>query len=363
MIFLTSEAEVRRRLWATVLELDVQAALDAGAPPTISIDEYDTEAPSNVNDKDIDGPVNALPECPATMITDSSLQRFLFQVLRPRLEVARLMNGIASDSSEIRYNDFVALTATIANACRSLGAYTLRTHDPNIACFHSNLADLFLRRFILQIHRPLAGKARTNPLYYYSRKMSLDSAMALLSPALKSTEFEHLVLLGAGIFKNRMIHASLAVASEILMEIEEQAPLEHHLLPQEPSSYMKMLTAALREGLRQSAERIRLGETNVKLHMKLSMALRQSEMAGETFSLTQQLVQSAKESLEESHATILERAASEGVEIASGGNSGMSEQFELDDFDPESFPLVTDINLDDLFFLPTELDVAGHPQV
>ncbi|KAJ4525511.1 hypothetical protein HRR80_003734 [Exophiala dermatitidis] len=40
-------------LWATILELDVQAALDAGVPPTIGVDDSDTEAPSNVNDVDL----------------------------------------------------------------------------------------------------------------------------------------------------------------------------------------------------------------------------------------------------------------------------------------------------------------------
>ncbi|KAK5047492.1 hypothetical protein LTR84_006589 [Exophiala bonariae] len=350
------EAEVRRRLWATVLELNVQAALDAGVPPTISCDDFDTEAPSNFNDEDIDNQGEALPAHSITVVTESSLQRFLFQCLRPRLEVARIMNGITSVPSEDRYNDYIALTTSIVNACRGLGAYINNTNSPDTALFHRNFADLLLRRFILQIHRPLVGQTRTNPLYYYSRKMSLDAAMAILSPVSRNTEFAHLVLLGAGLFKNRMIHASLAVASELLMEIKEQAPLGHHLLTADVSAYRKILTEALKEGIRQSAERIRLGETNVKLHMKLSMALCQSEMAGESSSLTHHLVQSAKKSLEQSYATILERAASEGVEIEPWERGRTFEDVERTDFDPESFSMLSDFNLDDLFFLPPEFN-------
>lgn len=195
--------------------------------------------------------------------------------------------------------------------------------------------------------------------------MSLDAAMAILSPVPKNAEFAHLVLLGAGIFKNRMIHASLAVASELLLEVKEQGPVDFHSPSQEPSGYRKMLMEALREALRQSAERIRLGETNVKLHMKLSMAMRQIEVAGENSSSMQQLAESAKESLETSYAIIQERATSEGVDIESAGNRGMSEDFDLDDFDPENFSLSSNFNLDDLFFLPAEFDmdgVAGPPQ-
>ncbi|KAJ9503383.1 hypothetical protein H2202_001537 [Exophiala xenobiotica] len=296
------EGELRRRLWATILELDVQAALDAGVPPTLSLDDFDTEAPSNVNDKDIDEQTEALQEHPATTTTDSSLQRFLIQSLRPRLEVAHRMNGITSSLSDVSYNEL----------------------------------------------------------------MSLDAAMAILSPVPKNAEFAHLVLHGAGMFKNRMIHASLAVASELLMEVEEQGPVEYDSSSQEPSGYRKMLMEALREALRQSAQRIRLGETNVKLHMKLSMAMRQTEVAGDHSSSLQHLAQAAKESLETSYATIQERAICEGVDVESGGNGGMSEDFDPDDFDPENFSLGSNFNLDDLFLLPTDFvtdGVPGLPQV
>jgi hypothetical protein len=47
------QAEVRRRLWGTVLELVVQASLDARMPPRISFDEFDTQLPSNVDDVEI----------------------------------------------------------------------------------------------------------------------------------------------------------------------------------------------------------------------------------------------------------------------------------------------------------------------
>ncbi|KAK5287014.1 hypothetical protein LTR43_009033 [Exophiala xenobiotica] len=360
------EGELRRRLWATILELDVQAALDAGVPPTLSLDDFDTEAPSNVNDKDIDEQTEALQEHPATTTTDSSLQRFLIQSLRPRLEVAHRMNGITSSLSDVSYNELVVITTSITNTCRSCGAHILRTNSSDITSFHENLADLLLRRFVLHLHRPLAGRARTNPLYYFSRKMSLDAAMAILSPVPKNAEFAHLVLHGAGMFKNRMIHASLAVASELLMEVEEQGPVEYDSSSQEPSGYRKMLMEALREALRQSAQRIRLGETNVKLHMKLSMAMRQTEVADDHSSSLQHLAQAAKESLETSYATIQQRAIYEGVDVESGGNGGMSEDFDPDDFDPENFSLGSNFNLDDLFLLPTDFvtdGVPGLPQV
>ncbi|KAJ9636155.1 hypothetical protein H2204_005427 [Knufia peltigerae] len=368
------EGETRRRLWATILELNVQAALDAGVSPSISLDDFDTAGPSNINDEDIDDQSQSLREQPTTATTDSSLQRFLFQSLGPRLEIARRMNGLVRvGMPEMSYDELVTLTTSINNACRDCGAQFLRTVSPDVASFHSNFADLLLRRFILHLHRPLAGRARNEPFYYFARKMSLDAAMAILSPLPKNAEFSRLVLTGAGMFKNRMIHASLAVALELLLDVEEQAcPLpvvsfapQGQVPPFGP--YRRMLIEALREAIRQSAERIRLGETNVKLHMKLSMAMRQAEVArgcssSSSTTLVAQLAQSAKESLESSYALILQRAAAEGVvvEAGSNGRGGLSEDFDPDGFDLDTFSIGSGLfNLDDLFFIPPELDMEG----
>ena len=46
--------EMRRRLWATVMEMTVQTSLDMGMPPLISPDEYDTQPPSNINDSELE---------------------------------------------------------------------------------------------------------------------------------------------------------------------------------------------------------------------------------------------------------------------------------------------------------------------
>lgn len=323
----------------------------------LSLDDSDTEAPSNVNDADINEHVKVLEEQSATCITDSSLQRLLLSTIRLRLEVARRMNGIDSTLSEMSHGELMSLTTSITNSCRSCVSYILRTDTAEVVSFKRNFADLLLRRFILHLHRPLAGRSRKDPQHYFSRKMSIDAAMAVLSPSPKNVEFERLVLVGAGIFKNRMIHASLAVASEVLMDLDEHGPAELQSSSQEPSRYRRMLVEALREALQQSTERIRYGETNVKLHMKLSMVMRQTE-AGEHASSKQQLAQSAKESLEASYAMIQRRAAPEAASLGGRGNRGTSEDFDPNDFSSENlFFFGSEFSLDDLFFLPTDLEM------
>ncbi len=46
-------AEMRRRLWNTILELAISSSIDAGAPPMISLHDFDTQPPGNFSDEDL----------------------------------------------------------------------------------------------------------------------------------------------------------------------------------------------------------------------------------------------------------------------------------------------------------------------
>ncbi len=46
----TFAAEMRRRLWNTILEVALQSSLNSGGPPLLSLDDFDTEPPANFND-------------------------------------------------------------------------------------------------------------------------------------------------------------------------------------------------------------------------------------------------------------------------------------------------------------------------
>lgn len=210
--------------------MNVQAALDAGVSPNICFDDFDTEPLSNLNDEDID--IRSVDE---TIVTDTTLQRFLLKSLRPRCQILRRMNGVFS---EISYNEVYNLNLEISNACKEINKHVKKGETDII---QQNFADLLLRRFLISLHRPWASKSSYDTLYYFSRKTCLDSALTLLSP-LPNEEFSHLVLIGSGIFKNCIIHLSLALAAE-LTDIEESGRNYSKQL----QSYRQMLINALKE--------------------------------------------------------------------------------------------------------------------
>lgn len=281
-----SEAEIRRRLWATILELNIQTSLDSGTPPGISYDDFDTGPPSNVNDEDLlDASTTAstLKQQPDTVTTQTSLQRFLLRNLKDRLGMLHCMNGIGNP---LKDEEILSLSARIGKACRECVPYCqpIQTgsevaederSEADIAIFRQATAQLLLRRFLLVLHRPLAGRINENALYYHSRKVSFDTAAALLKPVnstnTSATTFSHLMVRGGGMFRSCLNHVSLALASELLIEIGdlEEGGRESGGSP----AYRRLLVDAVKEARDLWAERLRRGDTNVRLHMKLSIVL------------------------------------------------------------------------------------------
>lgn len=307
-----SEGEMRRRIWATILELNAQASLDSGTPSGISFDDFDTSPPANINDEDMTRDSSDIRHHNETILTDASLQRFLLQSLPPRLEIIRRMNGLGSNLED---ECILELSTRLSEACRGIDAQVGTDVNLQTTSFKQNMASLLLRRFLLILHRPLAGRIRENALYYHSRKISFDSALALLKPKLENDAFAYLMLRGGGLFKSCLIHTSLALASELLIEIEEQGT----------STYRQMILDAVREARQQWERRIKLGDTGFRLHMKLSIVLGQSEHTGEEADQQQRMAQSTKDSLELCHSLLQEHIGSELATVSSECNEWRSQ--------------------------------------
>jgi hypothetical protein len=297
--------------------LNLQASLDSGAPLVLSFDDFDTHSPHNVNDSDISENTKNLPSYAENLVTDTSLQRLLVRYMQPRSEIIRRMNGAYSSFSQ---DEVQSLTSTLNRACRECSASIVGNYDGDaIKIFKHNMADLLLRRFLLTLHRPLATASRVgDPGFHFSRKVCLDSATALLSPP-HNPEFYNVVFIGGGIFKNRIIHASLAICSDLIMDMEELSSVEW------PSTYRKMLLDALREAVRQTTERIRLGETNLRLNMKLNVVLcrAQCEESGNARQL--KMIEAARESLKMAYDVMQSRLSQIDGKQMEEGNLDRSE--------------------------------------
>lgn len=281
-------AEMRRRLWATILEFTVQNSLDMGMPPMISPDDYDTLPPSNVNDEDITAADTVtLQPRPLTEYTQCSIQIAFYETLPLRLEICRLINSLRISLS---YDETLKLGTEMLATCREKTSLlqsfmnSSAQHVPNT--FQIKLFDTLVRRFYLCLHRPFYGKAAHDPKYYYSRKVCLDTSLIIATPTVTQPENEEddwvrLTYRGVGFVKSFFLHSLSVIYFELTSRLERErddilsVPLVASrnmgqiALTPDLEQYYKMLVYARSV----TEKRLRNGEVNAKGYTWLCAAV------------------------------------------------------------------------------------------
>lgn len=272
-------AEVRRRLWATILELNLQCAFEAGASPLLSVTDYDTSPPSNLDDDQLvdenDGeePVGQPLDTP----TMTSVQLCVIKSLPLRLNLLRIINDFRSGRP---YEEILRLNSELTKVCRELthNISSLRVKQKElghskITSFHLSVAEVFLYRFFHALHQSAISKAFNDHRFYFSRRMCLDSALKLLhlwgitkpqavQPAESMDEFRRLVDNGLGLFRYIAVQSLFFVAVELINQKSSRSVSLGYL----PAVGDPDLRFCLETARSWTLDRVRAGETNVKAH-------------------------------------------------------------------------------------------------
>ena len=150
--------EVRRRLWATILELDIQSALLASMPTTIRASDYSTRSPLNIDDGDLSHDMERLPNPqPDGYWTDTLPQTFLANSAQWRLQAAEALSQQQIPDGK---DDLSHIASKLIEACRNRSP-PLELDIESLARFeHPDrlaslvLLDLFTRRALISAYRP-----------------------------------------------------------------------------------------------------------------------------------------------------------------------------------------------------------------
>lgn len=285
------QVELRKRLWASILELVLQSSLDSAMPPRISLDDFDQEPPSNINDDELDQSTTVLRALPRETFTMTSMQLILLDSLPVRLRVLQLLNGL---NSELSYPDVLDLSSSIINACRSCSRSLNGPSASRTTPFHKNLLDFLVRRFLIPLHCPFASEARKNPMFYYSLQISLDTALAIVSEEQDERSLR-LMAIGGGSFKEAFRSASTVIGLELLAQTKTQqldGMLRHRC------GSTALLKQAMSHMIALSESRVQHGETNVKNHLFLSMIMAEAEAMEKGTPIQPSIAESARDSLE-----------------------------------------------------------------
>ncbi|KAL6234542.1 hypothetical protein BDW75DRAFT_231100 [Aspergillus navahoensis] len=230
------QKHIRRRLWYTIMEVNVQAAIDSGMPPMITDGDYTTRPPSD----EMGGSDSA------SAASQPNFQAVLARSFSVRLRTTRVINSMQDEPS---YDQVLELGGELASAC-SEAAHVINESACASSAFGSSFCSHLLRRFPLCLHYRYAIRARSNPLYSHSRHACLEAALDLVT-LLKDS-----------------------VYSQVLVSGGENA-----------SIFAKQRSRARQEPLLQDAhrlvqyaeDRVMHGDMNVKTYVCLCMMLAQAE--------------------------------------------------------------------------------------
>jgi len=320
------QAETRRRLWATILEINLQSAVDSGMPLLLSLEDFDTEPPANVDDADINERTpDPVASKPSTTFTRTSIQIALLKSFAIRLQVVKFANNIRGEPS---YDDVLRVGSALSKELKENTMFISRvnqTREPakKISQLQQNLFDLAIRRFLLLVHRPFAAKGLTDPHYYFSRKVCLDTAVTMLRyPCTDDSTPETAITSGArddytqikticgGFFKSIMVHVSMVIFAELLTQIDEDTTAsEHSKAAREP------LKQCLRDVITLSANRIAEVENNIKGNLFISLILAQLEAIEEGVDPAQRVLDTATKSADKCYRLLSTRFSAINVPV------------------------------------------------
>ncbi|KAJ5090868.1 hypothetical protein N7532_009552 [Penicillium argentinense] len=265
------DCEMRRRIWATIIEINVQFAIDAAMPPLLGPYDFDTLPPSNLDDEEFNQATTSLPSPqPRDFYTSSSLQILLLESFPVRLRIARAINECGQRQSyEMALKLGSDLTASCKDMTRLMHGFISRATARNLrpTLFHHRLMDTLLRRFLINIYRPFVVQAIHDPRFYLSRKLSLESALLTASYAdapsdssadhIPHRDFQRLSLSGAGVFKGYLSLDVLVVISlEVITQLEDEVARQPTDSDQAPPDAVIQMAQAARAPLIQALEKL-----------------------------------------------------------------------------------------------------------
>ncbi|KAF9769144.1 hypothetical protein IL306_013506 [Fusarium sp. DS 682] len=204
------EAEIRRRLWATMLELSLQVSVDQGLPAPIAPESYDCEVPSSIADDDMVLGVES------QVANQSSVLMLLARTQRLRLRILQLVNAPGSSKT---YQECHALASELNTEC-STGLSKLQSP---LTDFQTNLLTSFTKPFVLALHEPFADEASMKPEYYYSRRMRMEISAKLLSSTGNDGPASALLSHGSGQFSASQRQATMSLCIDLIQDYEEDS--------------------------------------------------------------------------------------------------------------------------------------------
>jgi hypothetical protein len=173
------EKDQRRKIWHTIVELDLQISLAVGLPPAIQSFDFNSETIVNVDDEDLAEDMTEYPiSQPLSVWTDALPQIILAASIRERLDTANIL----ARNIDIEHEAAALLVRakSLEKAHQTLQNVLPSRSKPRHTLFSDLLLDVFIRRYSLALYRTIALSEQGSK-YPEAQKGTLRGSVALLS--------------------------------------------------------------------------------------------------------------------------------------------------------------------------------------
>lgn len=219
------DQEMRRRLWATMIELELQVSIDRGMPSASAGIPSDCAAVLNTNDEDLttdsDSPPISKPWKEYTESTFLHISRVSFS-----LRVS--LNSLANDlSSPLLYEEVLNFEEMITQELQKLPpARSGGTEDTQgLPIAVRTLLDVQLRQFLIMLHAPFARQAETNSRYLVSRMICFNAAASIIEQYSKLSNSGSSLLL---LLRHDYFRGALIICHHMYISISLQSIYSFH---------------------------------------------------------------------------------------------------------------------------------------
>ncbi|KAI8942349.1 hypothetical protein NX059_000425 [Plenodomus lindquistii] len=253
------EAEMRRRVWNTILELSLQMSLESGGPCYISLQDFDSEPPANYDDEQLEDPTS-VPKA-NEVLSDSSVALALRQTFAARLAVVKLLNDATSIGT---YSDTLRVDTDLRAAYKTSRS-RLQGYKSTGSLAESTLqfVDFAMQAYISALHLPFFRNALNDPLYAYSRHAVVNTSLRIWALAVPQVDLAPYSMgtnmhgndlacfcrCGSGFFRTLAFHATTFIGIDARVRLEDGGdsttllPQVNRILDDASDWYLKVMKA------------------------------------------------------------------------------------------------------------------------
>lgn len=200
------DQEMRRRLWFTILELNIQSCCDRGMRAMVGPDDWDCLPPLNVHDEDFNETTQTMPSSkPLSEFTRSSFMCKLVQHLPLRLQMLTRINSI---SRSLDLETVMGFDSQIRAEMDILPTWP----EKPLTRVAKALSGFVLHEYLLLLHQPFATQHLSQSQYFYSRCTRRESALTVIKQYLNLPESHALAFTS---MRDDAIRATLAICHDI----------------------------------------------------------------------------------------------------------------------------------------------------